>query len=751
MNNQSGISYIKGNHMSGISHTVHKDMTSIQTYTVSSLMELLQGMFDGIDDSFFELANGARSNNEQNRFFEAMREIRIKRRGIEHHFQHALSTLFHTPPMLNHTKQQDSLEDINADTLSLVQEDSLEAHLASHTMITKARANFQGQLLQIQTRMTSIYDNATQENPVNPIDPEFICKGFTEACADLDIDIREKLIVYKQFDRFVMSNLGEVYDNANKQLIKAGIIPQLKHTGKKHKVTPKSSNVSTSPIDINDTPIQGAQSRTTNGIELFTQLQSLLASVRQQTGTSSTSLTPSGNTQFVADSDLMLILSTLQEQIPHQALDDNTPTIINIREVLTNLLEQENKTSGKQSALNQVDEDLINLVSMLFEFILDDYNLSAPIQVLISRLQIPILKVVIKEKSFFGKSNHPARKFLNALAKAGIGWNDASEKQKDKLYEQIYSAVHHVLDHFDGDIQIFEELYQKFSVFISKEEHKAKIVEQRTKESEKGRVKSNKAQQAVEEIIKSKLNSNDIPSSAQEIIQNGWSRVMFLAYLKDGKEHHWQQTITTLEQLIWCLKPHSEDSERQRWVRTVPSLLKEIKSGLQEVSYNAARLDETMSELKKTLTMVFKQQPHSAATKSESIEARKAETGSSRTTKNTDTIEIEKIAIQKQVEIEDSAIAQHLLKVDAIETGSWIEFSLVNGSKFRCKLSTKIDEADCLIFVNRMGLKVVEKTRRELALDMRRGRVNILEQGLLVDRAMNSVMGNLRKMSGTSE
>jgi len=756
MNNQSGISYIKGHHMSGLSHAVHKDMISIQTNAVSSLMELLQGMFDGIDDSFFELANGARSNNEQNRFFEAMREIRIKRRGIEHHFQHALSTLFRDPPKLKHAEKQDVLEEINADTLSLIQEDSLEEDVASHTMVTKARANFQGQLLQIQTRMTSIYTNASEEDPVNPVDPEFICKGFTQACADLDIDIREKLIVFKQFDRFVMSNLGEVYDQTNKQLIEAGILPKLKHTGKKSRVTPKSSNVSTSPINTNDTQIQGAQDRATNGVELFSQLQSLLANARQQTGTNSLPPTPNGNTQFVADSDLMLMLSTLQEQIPQQVLDDTTPTVINIREALTSLLEQENKASGKQAALNQVDEDLINLVSMLFEFILDDYNLSAPIQVLISRLQIPILKVVIKDKSFFGKNSHPARKFLNALAKAGIGWNDASEKQKDKLYEQIHSVVHSVLDDFDGDIQLFEELYQKFSAFISKEEHKAKIVEQRTKESEEGRVKSNKAQQTVEEIIKSKLSTSETPSTAKEIIQNGWSRVMFLAYLKDNKEHHWKQTVITLEQLIWCLKPHSEDCDRQRWVRIVPGLLKDIKSGLQEVSYNATRLDQTMSELKKTLTMTFKQQSHSAATKSEPTGAIKntstAEKDQDSRTENIniEAINTEKTAIQKQKEIEDSAIAEHLLKVDAIDTGNWIEFSLVNGSKFRCKLSTKIDEADCFIFVNRMGLKVVEKTRRELAHEMRRGRVKVLEQGLLVDRAMNSVMGNLRKMSSSS-
>ena len=319
------------------------------------------------------------------------------------------------------------------------------------------------------------------------------------------------------------------------------------------------------------------------------------------------------------------------------------------------------------------------------------------------------------------------------------------EKQKDKLYEQIYTTVHTVLNEFDGNIQLFDKLYQHFSSFIEKEERKARIVEQRTKESEEGRIKSNKAQQTVEDIIKSKLASIDIPAAAKETIQNGWSRVMFLAYLKDDKEHRWQQTTDTLEQLIWCLMPHSDDKDRQRWVRTVPGLLKEVKSGLQEVSYNSARLDQTMADMKKALTDAFKQQSITAATKSEPEIISSTSETATEITSNAD-----KTAIQKQKEIEDAAIAEHMLKVDAIETGSWIEFSLVNGSKFRCKLSTKIDEAECLIFVNRMGLKVVEKTRRELAHEMRRGRVKVLEQGLLVDRAMNSVMGNLRKMSGAA-
>ncbi|KKL62348.1 hypothetical protein LCGC14_2186080, partial [marine sediment metagenome] len=93
---------------------------------------------------------------------------------------------------------------------------------------------------------------------------------------------------------------------------------------------------------------------------------------------------------------------------------------------------------------------------------------------------------------------------------------------------------------------------------------------------------------------------------------------------------------------------------------------------------------------------------------------------------------------------EDAAIAEFMAQIDGIEIGNWVEFRLVNGASFRCKLSALIEEADCFVFVNRMGLKVIEKTRVELAHEMRRGRMTLLEQGALIDRALDAVVGSLR-------
>src|SRR5680860_1440695 len=91
--------------------------------------------------------------------------------------------------------------------------------------------------------------------------------------------------------------------------------------------------------------------------------------------------------------------------------------------------------------------------------------------------------------------------------------------------------------------------------------------------------------------------------------------------------------------------------------------------------------------------------------------------------------EQEEIKIEAEFQPEDAAFAQFIAQIDGIEIGNWVEFRLVNGANFRCKLSVIIEEADCFVFVNRMGLKVIEKTRVELAHEMQRGRMTLLEQG----------------------
>lgn len=214
---------------------------------------------------------------------------------------------------------------------------------------------------------------------------------------------------------------------------------------------------------------------------------------------------------------------------------------------------------------------------------------------------------------------------------------------------------------------------------------------------------------------------------------------MFLAYLRDDVEHRWSQTVRVVDDLIWCLHPHQDDEERDQWVRVVPGLLKSLRAGLEEVSYNSSKLDEMMSDLKHELTEAFR--ANALAEAMEDSAAPESED------EDEDAIS-HQTAIQRQQELEEAAIAEFMAQIDAIEIGNWVEFNLVNGASFRCKLSAIIEEADCFVFVNRMGLKVIEKSRTDLAHEMRRGRLTVLEQGALIDRALDAVVGSLRSKAG---
>jgi hypothetical protein len=87
---------------------------------------------------------------------------------------------------------------------------------------------------------------------------------------------------------------------------------------------------------------------------------------------------------------------------------------------------------------------------------------------------------------------------------------------------------------------------------------------------------------------------------------------------------------------------------------------------------------------------------------------------------------------------------QHLSLVGNLTQGSWFEMQSEDGQKFRSRLAAIIRATGKYIFVNRSGVKVAEETRMSLALALKSGRLQVLDDGMLFDRALEAVIGNLR-------
>ena len=84
------------------------------------------------------------------------------------------------------------------------------------------------------------------------------------------------------------------------------------------------------------------------------------------------------------------------------------------------------------------------------------------------------------------------------------------------------------------------------------------------------------------------------------------------------------------------------------------------------------------------------------------------------------------------------------LPVQRLRIGTWVEM-LDDDEPLRCKLVARIDSSDRLVFANRTGMKVREWNTVGLAQALRRGEARLLDDGLLFERALETVLEGLRQ------
>lgn len=751
-------------------------LTQVRDKAAQQLKQALQGLFDSADDSLFEMADRATSNVEQNSFFEAMRDLRLKRKTIERGF---LQKIFEAFATLNQYEigKAPVLDAVSFDGLSLVQDDQLEESVAVDAMVSKVINRDGVALGHLTARLDALVSKKIDEKN-NPIGPRALCEAFLEACRDLGVEIKVKLIIFKLFEKSVLGDLDQLYAEVNQLLITAGVLPELKSAPPRRNPE-RSAAGRGARADGAAAAADGSGGAGDEGMqEVFGVLQSLLAEVRGS-GMPAREL-PAGAVP-ISSNDLMRLLSHIQQRLPGQsaaAADE-----FDLRNQLESLLGRASAKSGKARVVGEVDEDVINLVSMLFEFILDDRTLPDSLKALIARLQIPMLKVAVLDKTFFSRGSHPARRLLNEIASAALGWVDQDDAQRDTLYQRIDQVVQRLLNDFADDPAIFAELLAEFVAFTGDERRRSDLLEQRTRDAEEGRAKSELARQQVEQALNQRLLGKTLPEAVVRLLQEAWSKVLMLTCLKHGVESaQWQAVLVTMDELVWSVEPHDDPQARLRLLELVPGLLRSLREGLDSAGIDPFVTSEFFTRLevlhvqafqrfKRAMPAVVENAETSVPTLAEeAVQVLPAadvasvlpllELPASAELEPVDEpamVEVvEEIILLAPGERREQEVDAHLadddealLQVDGLRVGSWVEFQEDEEHKLRCKLAAVIKPTGKFIFVNRTGMKVLEKTRMGLAVEFRRNAIRLLDDALLFDRALESVIGNLRRLKAT--
>jgi hypothetical protein len=94
--------------------------------------------------------------------------------------------------------------------------------------------------------------------------------------------------------------------------------------------------------------------------------------------------------------------------------------------------------------------------------------------------------------------------------------------------------------------------------------------------------------------------------------------------------------------------------------------------------------------------------------------------------------------------ISETELKSAIDAIDKIQVGGWIEQETTEGM-LRCKLAVKIRATDKLIFVNRLGIKVLAIEKQELARLLVYGAITIVDIGVEFDNTLERVVRSIQK------
>ncbi len=360
-----------------------------------------------------------------------------------------------------------------------------------------------------------------------------------------------------------------------------------------------------------------------------------------------------------------------------------------------------------------IDEDTIDLVGMLFEFILEDRNLPAQMQVMLARLQIPYLKAAILDRKLFAHRQHPARRLLDSLAEVAKSWSEESDRD-GRLHDKVKTIVEQLLHDFDDDMGIFERLLADLQQFQDVNKRRSELAEQRVAESTRGREKLEQARRRAAREILDRIGENKLPPLVHGVLARAWANHLVLTLLRQGEDSpEFKGALRFVDDLIVSTRPTQDPESRQRLRQMIPGIERALRMGLTNVAFQEHDIDRLLSQLH----AYYRQQLGETA-----------ETGETVTVDEDTAMLAIPDSIQPVIDrdaeldehVDDDAVvvppdSPEWQQVQALQPGTWLEFSHVEEAMTRAKLSWISPMSGRYLFVNRRGLKVADYSPQELA------------------------------------
>ena len=789
------------------SYNKNELISSLRQFCQRHLESVFNIFFDNASTALLGMAETAETNRLQTLYVDAQRLIRGRRGEIETSVtETVLASFAALDPNAAINANTNSVRETSTrntpyNHFELLGNEDLEVMIALDNGTTQALETFKKPLYMLQRRFDTLSDGAAIK--LMPMSPDSVMEAFADGVSDGMIAVEVQVVLINLFNKACFGrDYGELLTQANEFLEDSGMFPasdpadsaseqsmakpqialeakatdqpvtsegdieqkmeELVNTlslGVTPAINSDADSEASPDINPNDRaysppvfsapPVEPPTSRIQT--ELLARISTILESTGQRlAGTDAVYL---GRPQVVAEIDKHI--SQLQQSYEKGQSDHL------VCGQMTRQLEQTINAahpSGKHG-LHRNDASVFQVVGNAFSRFGEGNGIAPDAQQAISRCELPLLKLALNKPSILEQENHPIRRLFNEMANYAIGLEQGN-CSGNKIYQQILKLSETMLSDGFGEQQI-PQMLTGFMAAVDADRRVTRLQEKRQLEEIAAQEKVNWAHTRVDREISDRLVGQELPVAILNFAEQHWCKVLHIAHLRSGESSiEWQQGLEILDRLLEVVG--FEASTRSK--TAVAKLLNDIKLRLEHISIDALQLADQMDRLQFILTPARPANVTDIAINAKSKNKNKAaaETAVQEPVEDQLADQIKRIMISRlETEMPGENIAETINKVESlddqsqqslseVQKGCWIELCDDIKSRKRGKLAGIVGPSWKYVFVNNKGKLVAELNRARLALEMKEGKVTVLDNSHLFDKAIKAAIDDIKGLSVAS-
>jgi hypothetical protein len=723
------------------------------------------------NSDILEFAEKAQNEASQIRFMEAMCIIQENQAHIEEVFLREVDKSFSKfgKGVMHGQRAAGSIYE----PLTLLSKEETDIQVAVQNMACSATLGSTLTLSALRKRLAVLNNGRMPEETQIPAGPHNLAEAFHLGVKDIDLDHETRLIVYLLFDKFVLGNTRTLYDKYNQHLVKSGILPHLRYDVKKNPVNKPAYQ----PGRQSDTgfaaashhagiPVTESGSQQSLAGEVFSEILNLLSrtdstnSDRRATGGSHQAGSAHAGQPPIQQTELVTELHKLQNRRKTDSVSNTFSSVDSykpeqhaqfVSSIMARLTDERDELFRgiDRRRVPGADTQMIDLVGMMFEYMLRDKDIPGIAKAELSRLHTPYLKIAILDKGLFTDTTHPSHVLLNRLASAASHWVFEDDLERG-IFPCLCNIVQRINDEFENSLDIFPELLDILDATLRSLDNKAVAIEERSRQAEKGKERLGMARAWAAKAIEERLSGHTVPGRLRDLLTDVWTEKLTFIYLREPDSEEstsWRLATQAIETIIWSTEPRNTDEEREELRNCLHDLRKQIALSLETLSVygNSDNTDQLalIRELQEEAIQKTDQPAAPVADEQETPDSPTSVPAIAETVENKVEDEAPHKAIIDDNEArltpeEEAALAE----LEQVGFGAW--FTIQENKAFppmKVKLSWYSSISGKYMFVDSMGVRVMTRRHHELATLLASGKARILdsEQAPFMQRAMEKI------------